>query len=449
MKYLRNYREKMGITIESQMKLHKIKRVKDKANKSTIKRRYEQARNIVEEALKDDLDAMVDFKTKDEIEEGKNDKKLGSRVCWDIMLESDLTNIQWDAVRSGLKENGLDKIVTSRSIGNIRRAEKRAAMRAIQLIARGNAGVEANLVKVVEWIIIVSGTPLEKIEFKVALDGRQCSLEEIMVGITPIGLEGLNSQSVTSVFPLSIYAGKEKGELVRASLDGLNHQWKRLIEQKFIVLKNCNSSDNSNNNNNSSSNNRNKSNQDRRIGLDFKLGCDLKMLWILLDFGGFNNPECCCYCSVKSKASRNDFSENAAWQTWSRTKFGDNAVLKAEGRYIIICALHMRFRIVEHFQQLLTAALLKNEDETTDLLPLVELCKSFEARYKFQKREGKSWKVTCSRGGDCQTVLDNIEKFCALWPENSSRLDFSNHLLADLRAAIEELEENPRGMNRT
>ena len=61
--------------------------------------------------------------------------------------------MQWDAVRSGVKENGLDIIVTSRSIGNIRRAEKRAAMRAIQLITTGNAGVEANLEKVVEWII--------------------------------------------------------------------------------------------------------------------------------------------------------------------------------------------------------------------------------------------------------------------------------------------------------
>ena len=61
--------------------------------------------------------------------------------------------MQWDAVRSGVKENGLDIIVTSRSIGNIRRAEKRAAMRAIQLIARSNAGVEADLEKVVEWII--------------------------------------------------------------------------------------------------------------------------------------------------------------------------------------------------------------------------------------------------------------------------------------------------------
>ena len=42
------------------MELCKVKRRKDKVTKSTIERRYEQARNIVKEALKDDLDGMVD-----------------------------------------------------------------------------------------------------------------------------------------------------------------------------------------------------------------------------------------------------------------------------------------------------------------------------------------------------------------------------------------------------
>jgi len=119
------------------------------------------------------------------------------------------------------------------------------------------------------WVVGLLG-------WKVSIDGKLFGNDDVkmvVVGLTPLGFEGVAVQSCYAVFPVALVCGTEKSEDLEMKLGKLWELMKELMERGEVTMPNG-----------------------KKHKYDFIVVTDLAACWNLYVFAGFNRSCNCPYC---------------------------------------------------------------------------------------------------------------------------------------------------------
>jgi len=324
------------------------------------------------------------------------ERKLTTKETWDLVVQTDLSDTQLTKLRFGLNNarDGLCGLLASpRSVGTLRRAEYKAIGERLETKhIVGGDGVFLSPEKSLKWIVELYGEDFDEektYSWKVSIDGKLFGNDDIkmvMVGLTPLGFEGVAVQSCYAVFPVALVCGTEKSVDLEMKLGELWKLMKELMERGEVIMPNG-----------------------KIHKYDFIVVTDLAACWNLYVFGGFNSPYNCPYCMVFDAFDRGDM--NQIWETWSRH---DNlwCLFGISIEKFCICTLHLLLRVIDFFVQWLYVYV---KDTDAQLKMATILSDDLRVGFKLYDSLIVSGKrVKTYNGKQCYKILKNIEKLAEL-----------------------------------